>query len=139
MTDRSIIDPSTPVDVVQAKLDTPGVGFDRWWLMVVAVIAMIIILAVSTPDPYGRAVTFVSDGIWVTIGITGISFIITVIIGLFGGLGRLSRNKIIKSISTLYVEFVRGIPLMVQLLFWYFAFPAVIQDLGKKLNYEVGS
>ncbi len=109
--------------------------FDRWWLLVFAVIAMIAILSISTPDPYRRALFFVSDGIMISIGVTAIAFVLTVVLGLFGGLGRLSKNKVIKGIATLYVEVIRGIPLMVQLLFWYFAFPAIIQDLGDRFQY----
>lgn len=116
------------------KLDTPGTGLDRWWLLVIAVVVIIIILYVFWPDPYARAVNFMADGILVSIGVTSISFVLVIFLGLFGGLGRLSRNKIISTIATLYVEVVRGIPLMVQLLFWYFAFPAVLQQLGSTFH-----
>jgi polar amino acid transport system permease protein len=33
------------------------------------------------------------------------------------------------------VELVRGVPLLVQLLFWYFAFPSVIQGIGNATNF----
>ncbi len=135
MAERTVSDSVTQNEIAQSKLETPGIGFDRWWLLVVAVIVIIALLAIAQPDPYRRALVFVSDGIAVSLGVTSVSFIIIVIVGLFGGLGRLSRNKIIKGIATLYVEVVRGIPLMVQLLFWYFAFPAIIQGLGASLNY----
>ncbi|NLF51227.1 MAG: amino acid ABC transporter permease, partial [Leptolinea sp.] len=48
----------------------------------------------------------------------------------------LSKNKLINGISTVYVEIIRGIPLLVQLLFWYFAFPSVIKGIGATLNIE---
>jgi polar amino acid transport system permease protein len=53
---------------------------------------------------------------------------------MFGGLGRLSRTPLIHGVATLYVEIVRGIPLLVQLIWWYFAFPVVIQQIGRWLN-----
>lgn len=117
-----------------SKLDTPGASLDRWWLLMIVVIALIIILTVVSPDPYARAINFMKDGIVVSIGVTAISFVCVVIVGLLGGLGRLSHNKVINAIATLYVEVVRGIPLMVQLLFWYFAFPAVLRQLGSALH-----
>lgn len=120
---------------IGSKLDIPGMGLDRWWLLVFAVIAMIVILTLAWPDPYARALNFMKDGILISIGVTVISFILVIFAGLLGGLGRLSRNKVINTIATLYVEVIRGIPLMVQLLFWYFAFPAVIQQLGTTLNF----
>jgi polar amino acid transport system permease protein len=116
------------------KIEVPGAEFDRWWLLVAAVVGLIVLLVTTTPDPFGRMVAFMAEGIWVTIKITAISFLLVVVVGLFGGLGRLSRNWLIKGVSTLYVEVIRGIPLMVQLLFWYFAFPAILQNLGRQVN-----
>ncbi|GAH82362.1 unnamed protein product, partial [marine sediment metagenome] len=57
-------------------------------------------------------------------------------LGMIGGLGRLSQNWVIHGVATLYVEIVRGIPLLVQLIWWYFAFPVVIQGIGRWLNIE---
>jgi polar amino acid transport system permease protein len=54
---------------------------------------------------------------------------------MFGGLGRISTNKAIHLITTLYVELVRGIPLLVQLIWWYFAFPVIIKLVGKWLHF----
>jgi len=58
---------------------------------------------------------------------------------LITGIGRLSKNFLINGITTIYVELVRGIPLLVQLMFWYFAFPSVIQGLGDLLSWEAMS
>ncbi len=110
--------------------------FDRWWFLVFGVIILIIFLIVTQPDPYRRIVLFVSDGIGVTVYTTLVSFVLVLFFGLIGGLGRLSKNRLINGIATLYVEVVRGIPLLVQLLFWYFAFPSVIKDVGVLLGIE---
>jgi polar amino acid transport system permease protein len=56
------------------------------------------------------------------------------VLGLFGGLGRLSKNPFIRFPASLYIEVVRGIPLLVQLIWWYFAFPVVIQQVGEWLS-----
>ena len=110
--------------------------FDPWWWLVFAVIGMIILLITTRPDPFMRILLFVRDGIWVTIQTTIISFFLVLIVGLIAALGRISRSRILSGIATVYVEIVRGIPLLVQLLFWYFAFPSVIQGLGSALNIE---
>ena len=109
---------------------------DQWWLLVAIVILLIILLATAKPDPYYRILRFVSDGIWVTLYTTIISFILVLILGLFGGLGRTSHIPIIRGIASIYVEVVRGIPLLVQLIIWYFAFPAVVKDMGVAWNIE---
>ncbi len=107
---------------------------DPWWWMVLAVIGIILLLLFTQPDPYQSMFSFFLDGIGVTIKVTVLAFVLTLILGLFGGLGRLSKNWLIHGIATIYVEVVRGIPLLVQLFFWYFAFPQVVQELGKTLN-----
>ncbi|MHB8133273.1 MAG: amino acid ABC transporter permease [Anaerolineaceae bacterium] len=110
--------------------------FDRWWLLLIGVILLIIGLIVFKPDPFKRILLFVSDGIGVTIYTTLISFVIVLIFGLITGLGRLSKISILRGIATIYVEVVRGIPLLVQLMFWYFAFPSIIQGLGELTSIE---
>jgi polar amino acid transport system permease protein len=138
MSDRSLSNDSEDVNKTLAsnKLDAPGAGFDRWWLLVLGVVAVIILLVVFRPDPYRRALIFLQDGIVVTVLVTLVSFFLMLILGLIGGLGRLSRNPLINGIATLYVEIVRGIPLLVQLMFWYFAFPSVLQQLGAMLGIQ---
>jgi polar amino acid transport system permease protein len=53
---------------------------------------------------------------------------------MIGGLGRLSKNRYIYGFFTAYVEIVRGVPLMVQLIWWYYAFPVIVQSLGRQVN-----
>jgi polar amino acid transport system permease protein len=79
------------------------------------------------PDPYPNMIVFFRGGIRVTVLVTVASYIFTLVVGLFGGLGRLSKSKIVFGISTFYVEIIRGIPLLVQLIWWYFAFPTILQ------------
>ncbi len=110
--------------------------FDRWWFMVLAVIILIILLVFLKPDPYQRILLFVKNGIWTTISITGISFLLVMVFGLIVALGRLSKSTIIKGIATVYVEVIRGIPMLVQLIFWYFAFPSLVQSLGDWFNIQ---
>jgi polar amino acid transport system permease protein len=110
--------------------EEPGAHMDPWWGLVIAVAVVAIILILVRPDPYGRIFRFVSDGIVITFTATMVSFLLVIGVGLIGGLGRLAKNPIIYGISTLYVEIVRGIPILVQLIFWYYAFPALVQGIG---------
>jgi len=112
----------------------PLMRIDPWWGLVVLVVALIAILVTVSADPFRNIVIFVSDGILVTVLITVTAFVFILVVGMIGGLGRLSRNWFIHGVATLYVEIVRGIPLLVQLLGWYFAFPAVIHGIGQWLN-----
>lgn len=66
------------------------------------------------------------DGLRVTLEITVISLIIAIIIGLIIGLMNISRNKALKIIAIIYIDIVRGTPLIVQAFFIYFGLPAVL-------------
>ena len=107
---------------------------DPWWWLAVAVAAIIVLLVILQPVPFREIVLFARDGILVTIVVTVASYFLMVILGLFGGLGRISKNRLIRGIASLYVEVVRGIPLLVQLIGWYFASPVIIHKLGLWLN-----
>ncbi len=120
----------------------PGRGaakyqIDHWWWLVVAVAGIVLLLSLTQPDPYWRIVKFVSDGVLVTVGVTLVSFLLTLILGLVIALGRISKNGFFRWITTIYVEVARGIPLLVQLLFWYFAFPSLIQSFGRLLSLQI--
>lgn len=117
-----------------SKPRTEKVKFDRWWLLLIGVIILILLLITFKPDPFRRILVFVSDGIGVTIYTTLISFVLVLVFGLITGLGRLSKISLLRGIATIYVELIRGIPLLVQLMFWYFAFPSVIQSVGTALS-----
>lgn len=47
------------------------------------------------------------------------------IIGLFLSLMRLSNSKILKTVSTIYVEFIRGTPMLVQIFIIYYSLPSI--------------
>ncbi len=67
------------------------------------------------------------NGIVVTLSITGLAYAIAIVLGLFAGLGRVSKNIFIFNLSTLYVQIVRGIPMLVQIFYWGFViFPIII-------------
>ncbi len=109
---------------------------DSGWYLLIAVLIIILLLITLMPSPYMDMVKFMSDGFLITIFITIVSFLLVLIVGLLGGLGRTSSNPIMKGISTVYVEIIRGIPLLVQIFFWYFAVPAIVKSIGKSMSFE---
>ena len=66
---------------------------------------------------YGTAFDFIKIGISVTIKTSLVAYGIAVILGLLAGLGRISNNVILNNLSRLYVELVRGIPMLVLIFF----------------------
>ncbi|MFD2643919.1 amino acid ABC transporter permease [Pseudomonas japonica] len=65
-------------------------------------------------------------GLWTTVWISVASGILGLVIGLFAGLCRLSSNPTLRDLSTVYVELVRGTPLLVQIFIFYFFIGTVL-------------
>ncbi|PJI46609.1 MAG: ABC transporter permease [Pseudomonas sp.] len=65
-------------------------------------------------------------GLWTTVWISFVSGAFGLFIGLFTGLCRLSKNPTLHDLSTLYVELVRGTPLLVQIFIFYFFIGTVL-------------
>jgi general L-amino acid transport system permease protein len=67
-------------------------------------------------DTFGTALII---GILNTLKVSVVGIVLTTILGTFIGIGRLSRNWLLAKLTGLYVETLRDIPLLLQLLFWY--------------------
>ena len=67
-------------------------------------------------DSYLRALVV---GLVNTLAVAAIGIVLATGLGTAIGLFRLSGNLLLRTISTAYVEFVRNVPLLVQLFFWY--------------------
>jgi polar amino acid transport system permease protein len=68
---------------------------------------------------------FILGGAPITILLSVVSILFATILAIFGALGRLSGNAYLNSLASLYVSFVRGTPLLVQIFLIYFALPQV--------------
>lgn len=101
-----------------------------WNIAFFGAVALLIALPVFSPNPYLRILAFVPDGLVATFGVTLSSIFFSLIIGLFAGLGRISHNKPINMIATVYVEVIRGIPLLVQLFYIYYALGPLLKMQG---------
>lgn len=108
-------------------------GILNWWALVGLVALTIWLLVRFRPYPYLEIWLFIQDGILVTLRIVATSFGFILLVSLIGGLGRISRSRIVYGIASLYVELIRGIPLLVQLLFIWYALPQVFDVVGNLL------
>ncbi|BBD14962.1 amino acid ABC transporter substrate-binding protein/permease [Melissococcus plutonius] len=66
------------------------------------------------------------NSLWVTIELTLLSFIFSLIIGVILGLFSVSTIKVLRIIASIYVDIIRGIPLMVLAFFIYFGLPGIL-------------
>lgn len=88
-----------------------------WWIFGIIVIAVIMIVVITTNEDYRDAFMVIKNGLLVTISTTIFAFLIALILGLITGLGRISHNTFFKNLASLYVEIVRGIPMLVLIFF----------------------
>ncbi|MBE6033634.1 MAG: amino acid ABC transporter permease [Clostridiales bacterium] len=76
------------------------------------------------------------SGIWVTLQITIVAVIIGVTLGLIIALCKLSRHKLIRVPAILYIELLRGTPLLVQALILYYGLPMLLQSKGIMFRWD---
>ncbi|WP_454622101.1 amino acid ABC transporter permease [Bradyrhizobium cenepequi] len=73
-------------------------------------------LAYSPKDPYARAFLV---GIVNTLRVAVIGIVLATVLGTAIGIARLSSNWLLSRLAAVYVEVLRDLPLLLQLLFWY--------------------
>ena len=74
---------------------------------------------------------FLLAGVPMTIMVSVASIVLAVVLALLGALGRLSGSAIVYGAASLYVSVVRGTPLIVQILFVFWAVPQIIPELSR--------
>lgn len=74
------------------------------------------------------------EGAWVTVQLTFYSTILGAVVAFAAGIGKLSRNWLIKGLSVTFIEVFRGTSLLVQLFWLYFALPVFGQLIGVDLR-----
>ena len=85
----------------------------------------------STTSTYGRAFWV---GLLNTLVVAALGIVLATILGFLIGIARLSKNWLLARMAGFYVEIIRNIPLLLQLLFWYNAvlkaLPAMRESLA---------
>ena len=75
-------------------------------------------IAYDESDTYGRAFLV---GLLNTLLVSGVGIVLATLLGFMVGIGRLSSNWLVARIAGGYVELIRNLPLLFQILFWYLA------------------
>lgn len=102
---------------------------NSWRITFFGAIALFACLLIFVPDTYLRIFKFVATGIPTTFECTIFAILLAIILGVVCGVCSVSKSRTLNLISGVYVELIRGIPLLVQLIFIYYA-------LGKVFHIE---
>src|SRR5579862_6230595 len=80
----------------------------------------------SSASTFGRAFWV---GLLNTLLVSALGIVLATILGFIVGLARLSRNWLVARLAGAYVELIRNIPLLLQILFWYNAVLKALPEL----------
>jgi len=111
-----------------------SVGFDFLWQPANFDIA-------QTPIPYTKSDTAawaIMVGLTNTLIVAVLGIILATILGFVIGIARLSSNWLVAKFATVYVETIRNVPLLLQLLFWYKAVIVALPSAKQALTMPGG-
>ena len=124
------LDHTRPVPSFQARLTTGLSGFP-WWALAIALGGVVLIYNFTTNAVYGEVLTNIVAGIKLTLLVSLSAYAIAIVLGLVTSLGQLSKNTLARNAALLYVQVVRGIPILVQIFTVAFVVvPLVIQAIN---------
>ncbi|MDP2262839.1 MAG: ABC transporter permease subunit [Hydrogenophaga sp.] len=83
-------------------------------------------------ESYGKAIWI---GVLNTLRVAVIGIVLTTILGVLLGVGRFSRNGLVRGICYGYVELFRNVPILLQMLMWYLFFVEVLPMPGEAWNF----
>jgi polar amino acid transport system permease protein len=108
-----------------------------WWVLIILVgfVAALtaILLNPTQREIYSAAFKFIVPGVLITLFVTVCAYSIALVIGLIVGLMRLSKNPWLNQPARVYVEIMRGLPLLVLVLYAGFVIGPWVRDTTRGL------
>jgi His/Glu/Gln/Arg/opine family amino acid ABC transporter permease subunit len=102
-----------------------------WWLLVAGGLGAFFFWRMASDDLYSQVLSTVSRGVGITIFVTIVAFFSACLIGLLLAVASLSRRRWLRQLARFYVEIVRGLPIIVLLLYVAFVIaPALVLALN---------
>ena len=89
-----------------------------WWLIALLATIAFFVFKVITDPAWRRAFDFIKGGLSMTLIITAAAFAVAVVLGLLIGLARISSNAFLSNLAMYYIEFIRGVPVLVTIFFF---------------------
>ncbi len=106
-----------------------------WWMLMILLAGAVLIYNFIANATYQDIITTLAAGIQLTIIVTIVAYALALVIGLITAFGQMSTNVIFRNIALLYVQIIRGVPVIV--LIFYTAL--VIVPAGIVLINQIGN
>lgn len=88
-----------------------------WWLVAAAGLGAFFLFRILSDDLYSQVLTTLSKGVGITLFVTAIAFTSACLIGLALAVACLSRYRVLRQLARFYIEIIRGLPILVLLLY----------------------
>jgi len=89
------------------------------------------IIPFDSAESYGKAFLV---GLSNTLRVAVVGIVLATLLGALIGIGRLSRNYLVRTLCSAYVEFFRNVPLLLQLFIWYFILTETLPPIEEALR-----
>ena len=125
-----------PIDQDRARRSHLIPASDRlsrlpYWLLAALIIAILAFWVIASDKNYQVIFNAVRKGVWTTIYVSLIAYVLAIVLSLLWMIMRVSRSRILQEISSFFVEVIRGIPMLVLLYFISFVgAPALVSALN---------
>lgn len=99
-----------------------------YWLLVAVFLAVIAFWAILSQRETRVIFDAVRQGIWTTVYVSAVAYVLATLLGLFWALLRVYRSRVTQQIASFFVEIIRGVPMLV--LLYYISFvgaPALVE------------
>ena len=106
-----------------------------FWLLGVILLGILILWSIASRNDYRIIFRATATGLLTTLWISIVAFGLSLLVGLFLGLCRVSPSRIVRETSTFWVEIVRGVPMLV--ILYYIAFigaPGLVEAVNFLLS-----
>ena len=102
-----------------------------WWLAALGTIGAVLLVLIVADPTYRSVLSLLATGISVTIFVTVVAFVLATALGLVLAVCAVSGNTVLRQTARFYVEVMRGVPILVLLLYVAFvAAPALVAGLN---------
>lgn len=113
--------PNVAPPLVQTRIINYWATFP-WWGLLLALLGVLLVYNFATNARYQDIITYLMAGIKLTVIVTLISFGISLLIGLITAFAQMSQGTgivsvIVRNLATLYVQIIRGIPVIVLIFY----------------------
>ena len=109
-----------------------------WWLVILAVTGLWLLYEMLSDEVYAGALRILAKGLWVTLAVAVVAYLGACAIGLGLAVMGLSRFLLLRQFARLYIEVMRGVPIIVLLLYVAFVLvPGIVYGVNSLVGDEV--